>query len=60
MQKKAQMGQIEEDQHGLQLRFLKSVRLNSFQSSSLLFVDLNITLRIHICLSRSCDFVFYK
>ena len=52
------MGQIEDDYHVLPLEFLKkTVRLNSFQSSSLLFVNLNITLGIHICLSRSCDFV---
>ena len=42
------MSQMEEDWHGLELGFWKTVRVNSFQSLFLLFVNLIITLGIHI------------
>ena len=46
------MGQIEEG--------LETVQPTGFQSLSLLFVNVNIMLGIHICLPRRGDFVISK
>jgi len=46
------MGKLKKINTDCNWGFEKTVTLNSFQSLSLLFINLNITLGIHICLLR--------